>query len=125
MHMDGWKFCVRVQSYAPSSREIYPADLYPFSYEAFSFAVNLITRMPLAPDVDLESIATTLTADLTGADLEAFCRQAAFCALERGTADGAPIQVTPVDFQRARMEIVPSVAPEELEAYEKWQEASS
>jgi len=96
----------------------------PLTAMCFPFADHLTARMPLAPDVDLAAVATTLTAGLTGADLEAFCRQAAFCALERGTADGAPIQVTPVDLQRARTEIVPSVAPEELRAYEEWQEAS-
>jgi transitional endoplasmic reticulum ATPase len=74
--------------------------------------------MPLATDVDLESLAKR-TDRLTGADLEDLVRRAGLTALRRGL-DAA--QVTMADFESALAETRASVTPEMLEEYERIQE---
>ena len=74
--------------------------------------------MPLASDVDLESLAKR-TDRFTGADLEDLVRRAGLTALRRGL-DAA--QVTMADFESALAETRASVTPEMLEEYERIQE---
>jgi transitional endoplasmic reticulum ATPase len=74
--------------------------------------------MPLAPDVDLESLARR-TERFTGADLEDLVRRAGLTALRRGLDAGT---VTMADFESALGETRASVTPEMLEEYERIQE---
>jgi transitional endoplasmic reticulum ATPase len=71
--------------------------------------------MPLAKDVDLESLAQR-TENFTGADLEDLTRRAGLTALRRGL-DAA--EVTMADFETALSETGASVTPEMLEEYER------
>ena len=73
--------------------------------------------MPLADDVDLESLARR-SERFTGADLEDLVRRAGLTALRRGL-DTA--KVTMADFETALTETRPSVTPEMLEEYEQIQ----
>jgi len=74
--------------------------------------------MPLASDVDLESLAQR-TERFTGADLEDLVRRAGLTALRRGLdAD----KVTMADFESALVETRASVTPEMLEEYDRIQE---
>ncbi|HEX2803729.1 MAG TPA: AAA family ATPase, partial [Sphingomicrobium sp.] len=74
--------------------------------------------MPLADDVDLESLAQR-TERFTGADLEDLVRRAGLTALRRGL-DAA--KVTKEDFESALSETRASVTPQMLEEYERIQE---
>ena len=74
--------------------------------------------MPLAKDVDLESLARR-TERFTGADLEDLVRRAGLTALRRGLE---PAKVTMADFEAALAETRASVTPEMLEEYERIQE---
>jgi len=74
--------------------------------------------MPLADDVDLESIAQR-TERFTGADLEDLVRRAGLTALRRGL-DAQ--NVNKADFEAALGETRASVTPEMLEEYENIQE---
>jgi transitional endoplasmic reticulum ATPase len=71
--------------------------------------------MPLADDVDLESIAQR-TENFTGADLEDLVRRAGLTALRRGLDAG---KVTKADFEAALSETRASVTPDMLEEYER------
>jgi transitional endoplasmic reticulum ATPase len=73
--------------------------------------------MPLARDVDLESLAQR-TERFTGADLEDLVRRAGLTALRRGLDAN---QVTRDDFESALVETRASVTPEMLEEYERIQ----
>ncbi|HEX6072426.1 MAG TPA: AAA family ATPase, partial [Sphingomicrobium sp.] len=72
-------------------------------------------NMPLAEDVDLESLARR-TERFTGADLEDLVRRAGLTALRRGLDIG---KVTMADFETALGETRASVTPEMLEEYER------
>lgn len=74
--------------------------------------------MPLADDVNLETIAQR-TDRFTGADLEDLVRRAGLTALRRGIDTG---NVTMADFEAALIETRASVTPEMLEEYERIQE---
>ena len=74
--------------------------------------------MPLAEDVDLESIAQH-TDRFTGADLEDLVRRAGLTALRRGIDTGS---VTKADFDVALSETRASVTTEMLEEYDRIQE---
>src|SRR5205085_5029329 len=74
--------------------------------------------MPLAADVDLESLAQRADR-FTGADLEDLVRRAGLTALRRGVDTG---HVTMADFDSALTETRASVTPEMLEEYEQIQE---
>jgi transitional endoplasmic reticulum ATPase len=74
--------------------------------------------MPLANDVDLESLARR-TERFTGADLEDLVRRAGLTALRRGL-DAA--QVTMADFDTALTETRASVTSEMLDEYERIQD---
>jgi transitional endoplasmic reticulum ATPase len=74
--------------------------------------------MPLAKDVDLESLARR-TDHFTGADLEDLVRRAGLTAL-RGGLDAAEVRMA--DFEAALAETRPSVTPEMLEEYDRIQE---
>jgi transitional endoplasmic reticulum ATPase len=74
--------------------------------------------MPLAGDVDLESLAQR-TERFTGADLEDLVRRAGLTALRRGIDAGT---VTMADFEAALTETRASVTPEMLEEYDRIQE---
>jgi len=74
--------------------------------------------MPLAPDVDLESLARRAER-FTGADLEDLVRRAGLTALRRGLDTGT---VTMADFETALTETRASVTDEMLEEYERIQE---
>jgi transitional endoplasmic reticulum ATPase len=76
------------------------------------------STMPLAKDIDLESLAQR-TERFTGADLEDLVRRAGMTALRRGL--DAP-EVTSADFESALAETRASVTPEMLEEYERIQE---
>jgi len=71
------------------------------------------SRMPLADDVDLESLAQR-TERFTGADLEDLVRRAGLMALRRGLDSG---KVEKADFEGALVETRASVTPEMLEEY--------
>ncbi|MEJ7777216.1 MAG: CDC48 family AAA ATPase [Sphingomicrobium sp.] len=73
------------------------------------------STMPLAKDIDLESLAQR-TERFTGADLEDLVRRAGMTALRRGL--DAP-EVTSADFESALAETRASVTPEMLEEYER------
>jgi transitional endoplasmic reticulum ATPase len=64
--------------------------------------------MPLAKDIDLENLART-TKSYSGADIEAFCREAAMYALRR---DVKAQEVLFADFQKAVEKIGPSISPD-------------
>jgi len=74
--------------------------------------------MPLAKDVDLESLARR-TDRFTGADLEDLVRRAGLTALRRGIDTGT---VTMADFETALTDTRASVTPEMLEEYERIQD---
>ena len=74
--------------------------------------------MPLAKDVDLESLARR-TERFTGADLEDLVRRAGLTALRRGLDEP---EVTMADFEAALVETRASVTPEMLEEYDRIQE---
>jgi transitional endoplasmic reticulum ATPase len=75
-------------------------------------------RMPLADDVDLESLARR-TDRFTGADLEDLVRRAGLTALRRGLDTG---KVSMADFETALSETRASVTPEMLEEYSRIQD---
>ena len=75
-------------------------------------------NMPLADDVDLDSLAKR-TERFTGADLEDLVRRAGLTALRRGLDTG---KVTNTDFEAALGETRASVTPEMLEEYERIQD---
>jgi transitional endoplasmic reticulum ATPase len=75
-------------------------------------------KMPIADDVDLESLAKR-TERFTGADLEDLVRRAGLTALRRGLDAG---KVTMEDFEVALGETRASVTPEMLEEYQRIQE---
>jgi transitional endoplasmic reticulum ATPase len=75
-------------------------------------------NMPLADDVDLESLAQR-TERFTGADLEDLVRRAGLTALRRGLDIG---KVTMADFEVAIGETRASVTPEMLEEYDRIRE---
>jgi len=75
-------------------------------------------KMPLADDVDLESIAQR-TDRFTGADLEDLVRRAGLTALRRGLEAA---KVTKEDFEVALGETRASVTPDMLEEYQRIQE---
>jgi transitional endoplasmic reticulum ATPase len=74
--------------------------------------------MPLADDVDLESLAQR-SERFTGADLEDLVRRAGLMALRRGLDSG---KVTMADFEGALEETRASVTPEMLEEYDRIQD---
>ena len=74
--------------------------------------------MPLADDVDLDSLAQR-TERFTGADLEDLVRRAGLTALRRGLD---AVKVTKEDFEIALGETRASVTPEMLEEYQRIQE---
>jgi transitional endoplasmic reticulum ATPase len=74
--------------------------------------------MPLADDVDLDSLARRAER-FTGADLEDLTRRAGLTALRRGL-DSA--QVTMADFEAALTETRASVTDEMLAEYERIQD---
>lgn len=69
-------------------------------------------NMPLAKDIDLTQLAASAK-NFSGADIDAFCREAAMVALRR---DVNAKEVTLEDFNEARKRVGPSVTPE----MEKW-----
>jgi len=73
--------------------------------------------MPLAADVDLDSLAHR-TERFTGADLEDLVRRAGLVALRRSLSAG---EVTAVDFEEALRETRASVTPEVEREYEQMQ----
>jgi transitional endoplasmic reticulum ATPase len=75
-------------------------------------------NMPLADDVDLDSLAKR-TDRFTGADLEDLVRRAGLTALRRGLESAT---VTMADFEAAMLETRASVTPQMLEEYERIQE---
>ena len=76
-------------------------------------------KMPLAADVDLDSLAAR-TDRFTGADLEDLVRRAGLFAL-RSSLDAT--QVSAADFERAMGETRASVTPEMEKDYERIQES--
>jgi transitional endoplasmic reticulum ATPase len=75
-------------------------------------------NMPLADDVDLESLARR-TERFTGADLEDLVRRAGLTALRRGLDT---VKVSMQDFETALGETRASVTPEMLEEYQRIQD---
>jgi len=69
-------------------------------------------NMPLAKDIDLTQLAASAK-NFSGADIDAFCREAAMVALRR---DVNAKEVTLEDFNEARKRVGPSVTPD----MEKW-----
>jgi transitional endoplasmic reticulum ATPase len=69
-------------------------------------------EMPLAKDVNPTQLAT-MAKNYSGADISAFCREAAMYALRR---DVNTKEVTTADFEEAKKRIGPSVTPD----MEKW-----
>jgi transitional endoplasmic reticulum ATPase len=75
-------------------------------------------KMPMADDVDLDSLAKR-TERFTGADLEDLVRRAGLTALRRGLDAG---KVGMADFETALTETRASVTPEMLEEYSRIQD---
>ncbi|RLG86338.1 MAG: AAA family ATPase, partial [Thermoprotei archaeon] len=73
-------------------------------------------NVPLAPDVDLERIAS-ITEGYSGADLEALVREAAYMALRE---DINARFVYAKHFDKALNIIKPSLTPEIIKFYEAW-----
>jgi len=71
-----------------------------------------VKNMPLAKDVSLSQLVA-ITKNYSGADIEAFCREAAMHALRK---DVNAKEVTTIDFQEAMKNIGPSITPD----MEKW-----
>jgi transitional endoplasmic reticulum ATPase len=69
-------------------------------------------NMPLAKDVNLPQLVA-IAKNYSGADIEAFCREAAMHALRR---DVNAKEVTMIDFQEATKSVGPSISPD----MEKW-----
>jgi transitional endoplasmic reticulum ATPase len=69
-------------------------------------------NMPLAKDVNLSQLVD-LAKNYSGADIEAFCREAAMHALRK---DVNAKEVTMIDFQEATKSMGPSITPD----MEKW-----
>jgi transitional endoplasmic reticulum ATPase len=76
-------------------------------------------NMPIADDVDLDSLAAR-TDRFTGADLEDLVRRSGLFAL-RNSLDA--VQVTMADFEKGLKETRASVTPEMEKDYEKIQES--
>jgi transitional endoplasmic reticulum ATPase len=74
--------------------------------------------MPLAEDVDLDSLAKR-SERFTGADLEDLVRRAGLTALRRGLDAG---KVTMADFEAALLETRASVTPQMLDEYQRIQD---
>ena len=74
--------------------------------------------MPLASDVDLDSLARR-TERFTGADLEDLVRRAGLTALRRGIDES---KVTMADFETALTDTRASVTEEMLEEYRRIQD---
>jgi len=88
----------------------------PPDREARMLIFKVHTRnTPLAPDVNLESLANS-TEGYTGADIEALCREAAMIAVREGYK-ARP--VTMKDFMKAMEAVRPSISPEDVENYHK------
>jgi transitional endoplasmic reticulum ATPase len=75
-------------------------------------------NMPLADDVDLESLARR-TERFTGADLEDLVRRAGLTALRAGLDAG---NVSMADFEAALKETRASVTPQMIEEYDRIRE---
>ena len=75
-------------------------------------------NMPLASDIDLQSLAER-TDRFTGADLEDLVRRAGMTALRRGLEES---EVTAADFESALKETRASVTPEMEEEYSRIQQ---
>jgi transitional endoplasmic reticulum ATPase len=69
-------------------------------------------NMPLAKDVNLPQLVA-IAKNYSGADIEAFCREAAMHALRK---DVNAKEVTMIDFQEATKSVGPSISPD----MEKW-----
>ena len=85
------------------------------AFESYKFLVlQLYTRkLPLSPDVDLQAIAASCNG-YVGADLEALCREAAMCAMDRSRyenkdEDDGVWCVTMQDWTKARAIVGPSI----------------
>ncbi|HID72323.1 TPA: AAA family ATPase, partial [Candidatus Micrarchaeota archaeon] len=74
--------------------------------------------MPLAPDVDLGSLAEK-TDGYSGADLEALAREAALIAL-RNDINTSVVEMD--DFIEALRKIRPSITPDMMKFYMEWYE---
>jgi SpoVK/Ycf46/Vps4 family AAA+-type ATPase len=74
-------------------------------------------RIPLASDVDVDSIAAR-TENYTGAELEAVCREAAMAALREDVENAS--QVAMRHFEAAVRGVVPMLSTEMLEMYASW-----
>jgi SpoVK/Ycf46/Vps4 family AAA+-type ATPase len=73
--------------------------------------------MPLAADVDLDSLADSCL-HLTGAELAGLCREAALAALREDLAGAAAVAAR--HFTAARAAVSPALTASELEKYESW-----
>lgn len=82
------------------------------------FAIHT-KNMPLANDVDIESLAKR-TEGYSGADIEGVCREAAMNALRKDIKTG---YVSKEDFEKALEEIGPSVDPKMNDAYRRIMES--
>ncbi|WFO75881.1 CDC48 family AAA ATPase [Desulfurococcaceae archaeon MEX13E-LK6-19] len=93
----------------------------PPDYRARLEILRIHTRnMPLAPDVDLEEIASR-TEGYSGADLEALVREAALQALRE---DVNTTMVHMRHFETAMMYIRPSITPQMERMYREWAETA-
>ena len=79
-------------------------------------------NMPLAPDVDLERLAT-LTEGYSGSDIEAICREAGMLVLRECIAQSASVkgkQITRRHFEQAMKKTRPTITKELARYYEEW-----
>jgi len=72
-------------------------------------------EMPLVKGISLKELAKE-TEGFTGADLEAFAREAAMIALRKNID---AVEVTKVNFEEALKKIKPSVTKQSIETYKK------
>ena len=78
---------------------------------------------PLAPDVDLDRLAESLTG-YSGADIAELCERSAAQVFIQSIRTGTDREITTADMQSVVSAIGPSVSPKELAKYEKWQSST-
>lgn len=84
--------------------------------EREAIALLSLRRMPTHPDITAAFVARR-TAEYTGAEVVAVCKEAAFHALER---DFSANDVTIEDFEAALRKVTPRVSAKEVAWYQQW-----
>jgi len=99
----------------------------PPDLEGRKKVLEIYTKDMPMKDVDLGLVATELTGDLwSGADVENLCREAALGALRRTMRSGEEdAMVRWEDFEAANRMVKPSLSPEQVARYERFESGRS